>query len=85
MSQLLVKHCYITQVELSTIVANASFLWERLDRERFVVAADKTNEQTIENRLNRWCQTSTACSRTAFANMGRNLTANYANGDGVQS
>ena len=57
MSQLLVKHCYITQVELSTIVANASFLWERLDRERFVVAADKTNEQTIENRLNRWCQT----------------------------
>ncbi|MDJ0594891.1 MAG: type 2 lanthipeptide synthetase LanM family protein [Pleurocapsa sp. MO_226.B13] len=57
MSQLLVKHRYITQTELATIVANASFLWERLDRERFVVATEKTHEQTIENRLSRWCQT----------------------------
>ncbi len=30
MSQLLVKHRYITQTDLATIVANASFLWERL-------------------------------------------------------
>ncbi|MDJ0691518.1 MAG: type 2 lanthipeptide synthetase LanM family protein [Xenococcaceae cyanobacterium MO_188.B32] len=57
MSQLLIENRYITQVDLATIVANASFLWERLDRERFVVATEKTNEQTIENRLSRWCQT----------------------------
>ncbi len=57
MPQLLVKHRYITQTELATIVANASFLWERLDRDRFIVAAENTNEQTIENRLSRWCQT----------------------------
>ncbi|MEA5542552.1 type 2 lanthipeptide synthetase LanM family protein [Limnoraphis robusta Tam1] len=57
MSQLLVKHRYITQAELATIVTNGSFLWERLDGERFVVVTEKTNEQKIENRLNRWCQT----------------------------
>lgn len=57
MSQLLVKHRHITQADIATIVANASFLWERVDRERFVVATENTNEETIENRLNRWCQT----------------------------
>ena len=57
MSQLLVKHRYITQADLARIVANASFFWERIKGERFVVATEKTNEQTIENRLNRWCQT----------------------------
>jgi type 2 lantibiotic biosynthesis protein LanM len=57
MPQLLVERRYITQADLATIVANASFLWERLDQERFVVAAENTNEQTIENRLSRWCQT----------------------------
>ncbi|MDJ0717963.1 MAG: type 2 lanthipeptide synthetase LanM family protein [Prochloraceae cyanobacterium] len=57
MSQLLVERRHITQAEIITIVANASFLWERLDRERFIVAAEKTNEQTIQNRLSRWCQT----------------------------
>ena len=65
MSQLLVKHHYITQVDLAIIVANASFLWERLDRERFLVAPEKTNEQTIENRLSRWCQTVAHESRLA--------------------
>ncbi|MBD2255227.1 type 2 lanthipeptide synthetase LanM family protein [Nostoc parmelioides] len=57
MSQLLVERRYITQADLATIVANASFLWERLDQECFVVAVENTNEQTIENRLSRWCQT----------------------------
>ncbi|WP_375505985.1 type 2 lanthipeptide synthetase LanM family protein [uncultured Nostoc sp.] len=41
---------------LTTIVANASFLWERLDTERFVIDIDSINEREIQRRLDRWCQ-----------------------------
>ncbi len=56
MSELLVECRHITQAEIGTIVSNASFLWERFDREHFIVAVENTNDQNIENRLNRWCQ-----------------------------
>ncbi|WGV23380.1 type 2 lanthipeptide synthetase LanM family protein [Halotia branconii] len=38
----------------TTIVANASFLWERLDTERFVIDIDSINEKEIQRRLDRW-------------------------------
>ncbi len=57
MSQLLFECRHITKVDFAMIIANASFLWERLDQERFVVVAEKTNEQIVLDRLNRWCQT----------------------------
>ncbi|MDF5709609.1 MAG: type 2 lanthipeptide synthetase LanM family protein [Nostoc sp. S4] len=41
---------------LTTIVTNASFLWERLDIERFVIDIDLINETEIQRRLDRWCQ-----------------------------
>ncbi|MBD2679305.1 MULTISPECIES: type 2 lanthipeptide synthetase LanM family protein [Nostoc] len=40
----------------TTIVANASFLWERFDTERFVIDIDSVNEQEIQRRLDRWNQ-----------------------------
>ena len=47
--------------DLADIVANASFLWERLSAERFVIDRDRTNtfENTleVEQRCERWCQT----------------------------
>lgn len=45
-----------SQGNFTTIVANASFLWERLDTERFVIAIDSINETEIQRRLDRWCQ-----------------------------
>lgn len=43
-----------SQGNFTTIVANASFLWERLDTERFVIDIDSVNEQEIQRRLDRW-------------------------------
>ncbi len=43
--------------QLAEIVANASFLEERLDSERFLVDSEKSNQQEIERRCNRWYQT----------------------------
>lgn len=45
-----------TDAELASIVANASFLWERLDSERFTVDNEQAKELEIDRRLNRWCQ-----------------------------
>ncbi|MBD2525525.1 type 2 lanthipeptide synthetase LanM family protein [Nostoc sp. FACHB-133] len=45
----------ITPDDLKNIVANASFLWERLDSKRFVVDVEQ-NEQQIDRRFERWCQ-----------------------------
>lgn len=46
-----------THAELASIVANASFLWERLAPEcsTFVVDNAQANVE-IDRRLNRWCQ-----------------------------
>ncbi|MDZ8082016.1 MAG: type 2 lanthipeptide synthetase LanM family protein [Nostoc sp. DcaGUA01] len=45
-----------SQANFTTIVANASFLWERLDTERFVIDINSINETEIQRRLDRWCQ-----------------------------
>ncbi|MFN6565701.1 type 2 lanthipeptide synthetase LanM family protein [Dendronalium sp. ChiSLP03b] len=45
-----------THAELAAIVANASFLWERLDPERFTVDGEQANESEIDRRCDRWCQ-----------------------------
>jgi type 2 lantibiotic biosynthesis protein LanM len=47
-------HC--TDADLASIVANASFLWERLDPNRFSTDNVQSNEPEINRRLNRWCQ-----------------------------
>lgn len=57
MSQILIAppvNC--THAELASIVANASFLWERLAPERLTVDNAQANELEIERRINRWCQ-----------------------------
>lgn len=41
---------------LLTIIANASFLWERLNLEKFLIDINQLNEQEIDRRLDRWCQ-----------------------------
>ncbi|BAY28958.1 lanthionine synthetase C family protein [Nostoc carneum NIES-2107] len=46
----------IAPQELAIIVANASFLEERLKTEKFVIDGDRINEQEINHRLERWCQ-----------------------------
>ncbi|MBW4576035.1 MAG: type 2 lantipeptide synthetase LanM family protein [Aphanothece sp. CMT-3BRIN-NPC111] len=57
MTELLVQSSkQIATADLTAIVANASFLWERLDPERFAIAVDLVNEQEIHSRLDRWCQ-----------------------------
>lgn len=45
-----------TYAELALIVANASFLWERLDLEHFTADNEQANEPEIDRRLNHWCQ-----------------------------
>lgn len=45
-----------THAELASIVANASFLWERFDSERFTVDSEQANEPEIDYRCDRWCQ-----------------------------
>ncbi|MBW4422320.1 MAG: type 2 lantipeptide synthetase LanM family protein [Myxacorys californica WJT36-NPBG1] len=46
----------ITLTDLTTIVTRASFLWERLDAERFAIEDNLANEQEIQQQLDRWCQ-----------------------------
>ncbi|MFN6514132.1 MAG: type 2 lanthipeptide synthetase LanM family protein [Nostoc sp. CreGUA01] len=46
----------IASPNLTTIVSKASFLWERLDTEKFAIAAGSVNEQQIDHRFKRWCQ-----------------------------
>jgi hypothetical protein len=43
-----------THSDLALIVANASFLWERLDLKHFT--ADNEQAAEIARRLNHWCQ-----------------------------
>lgn len=45
-----------TNADLAPIVANASFLWERLDSERFTADGEQVNEAEIDRRCDRWCQ-----------------------------
>ncbi|MDZ7960293.1 MAG: type 2 lanthipeptide synthetase LanM family protein [Aulosira sp. DedQUE10] len=45
-----------TNADLASIVANASFLWERLDSERFTADGEQVNEAEIDRRCDRWCQ-----------------------------
>ncbi|MBW4574204.1 MAG: type 2 lantipeptide synthetase LanM family protein [Aphanothece sp. CMT-3BRIN-NPC111] len=45
-----------THADLASIVAKASFLWERLDPEHFIVDKEQANEPEINRRLERWCQ-----------------------------
>lgn len=57
MSQILIAppiNC--THADLALIVANASFLWERLDPGRLIVDSEQINEPEIDRRLNHWCQ-----------------------------
>ncbi|BAY08493.1 type 2 lanthipeptide synthetase LanM family protein [Calothrix sp. NIES-2098] len=44
-----------TNADLASIVANASFLWERLDSEGFTVDGEQAKSE-IERRCDRWCQ-----------------------------
>jgi type 2 lantibiotic biosynthesis protein LanM len=46
----------VKTIDLTAIVANASFLWERLDTERFLIENHSTVESEIQQRLDRWCQ-----------------------------
>ncbi|MBD2694681.1 type 2 lanthipeptide synthetase LanM family protein [Anabaena catenula] len=39
------------------IIADASFLWERLNVEKFLIDINQLNEQEIDSRLDHWCQT----------------------------
>jgi type 2 lantibiotic biosynthesis protein LanM len=56
MSQTSIAPPNCTDSALATIVANASFLWERLDSERFVVDSEGANQLEIDRRCDRWCQ-----------------------------
>lgn len=57
MSQLFVQSSQQVAVpDLKTIVTKASFLWERLDKKQFAIAAGLVNEQEIDHRLKRWCE-----------------------------
>ncbi|MEO0488512.1 MAG: type 2 lanthipeptide synthetase LanM family protein, partial [Cyanobacteria bacterium J06659_2] len=47
----------LTDGDLATIVAEASFLWERLDADRFTVAPHQSNPSAMDRRCERWCQT----------------------------
>ncbi|RCJ42659.1 lanthionine synthetase [Nostoc minutum NIES-26] len=44
----------LSQANFTTIVANASFLWERFNTKRFVIDIDSLNETEIQRRLDRW-------------------------------
>lgn len=46
----------LTEAGLAKIVAKASFLWERLNPEHFVIDVAYFNEQEIRHRLDRWSQ-----------------------------
>jgi hypothetical protein len=41
--------------ELASIIANASFLWERLDSARFTADNQPHGKPEIDRRLNHWC------------------------------
>jgi type 2 lantibiotic biosynthesis protein LanM len=45
-----------THADLASIVANASFLWERVDSEDLIVDHEQANEPESDRRLNHWCQ-----------------------------
>lgn len=45
-----------TNADLASIVANASFLWERLDSEAFTADGEQVSEPEIDRRCDRWCQ-----------------------------
>ena len=58
MSQTLVATpTQLTDTDLISIVADASFLWERLNCDRFVVDPNQNSQAEIERRCDRWCQT----------------------------
>ncbi|MGK7926376.1 MAG: type 2 lanthipeptide synthetase LanM, partial [Spirulina sp.] len=46
-----------TDTDLAAIVADASFLWERLNSDRFTVDPDRIDRSEIDRRCDRWCQT----------------------------
>ncbi|MBW4623879.1 MAG: type 2 lantipeptide synthetase LanM family protein [Cyanosarcina radialis HA8281-LM2] len=56
MSKISIAPPNCTDPALASIVANASFIWERLDRERYEVDEEKANELEIDRRCDRWCQ-----------------------------
>ena len=43
-----------TENDLASIVADASFLWERLNLSRFKVDRNHSNQLEIERRCDRW-------------------------------
>ncbi|ACC81750.1 type 2 lanthipeptide synthetase LanM family protein [Nostoc punctiforme] len=55
-TQQLVPSQQITPHDLAIIVANASFLGERLQTEQFVMDGDRIHEQEINHRIDRWGQ-----------------------------
>lgn len=54
---LMAKQITVTAAALAKIAADASFLWERLDRDLYTVNPDQDNQTEIDRRCNRWCQT----------------------------
>ncbi|MEO0827307.1 MAG: type 2 lanthipeptide synthetase LanM family protein [Cyanobacteria bacterium J06642_9] len=47
----------LADTDLASIVADASFLWERLNSDRFRVDARQSHQADIDRRCDRWCQT----------------------------
>jgi type 2 lantibiotic biosynthesis protein LanM len=66
----------ITSTDLEAIVANASFLWERLDGESVIIDADRLEEQEVQRRLDRWSHIegnwNTLCKRLEWENLDLN-------------
>ncbi|MEM7065808.1 MAG: type 2 lanthipeptide synthetase LanM family protein [Cyanobacteria bacterium P01_B01_bin.77] len=53
----LMNEAHLTKAELAQIAADASFLWERLDSDRYLPNPDQDNPTEIDRRCDRWCQT----------------------------
>ncbi len=54
---LIMEKAHLTDAELARIVADASFLWERLDSDRYIPNPDQNSQTEIDRRCDRWCQT----------------------------
>ncbi|MBT9315785.1 type 2 lanthipeptide synthetase LanM family protein [Leptothoe spongobia] len=54
---LIMEKAHLTDADLAQIVADASFLWERLDSDRYIPTPDQNSQTKIDQRCDRWCQT----------------------------
>lgn len=54
---LIMKKAHLTNAELAQIAADASFLWERLDSDRYILTPGQNSQAEVDQRCDRWCQT----------------------------